>query len=121
MWHICQEVCPFNQRRAVPTEEPAFQPREVTSSSSLVDLLLMDEETFRQKFKGSPIKRAKRRGLLRSAVASLCLRDDADAIAALKHAQNDPEELVREAGTWSLEQIRVRKAKQAENDNNASS
>jgi epoxyqueuosine reductase len=31
----------------------------------------MGEEEFREKFKGSPVKRAKRRGLLRNVVVAL--------------------------------------------------
>ncbi len=107
---ICQEVCPFNHRRSVPTEEPAYQAREVTQNPRLVDLLLMDEEEFRRKFKGSPVKRAKRQGLLRNAVVALHMRDDAEAIVAREYALNDPEPLVRESAEWSLEQIRARKA-----------
>ena len=106
---ICQEVCPFNERRATPTEEPAYQPREITSAPRLTDLLLMDEETFRREFKGSPAKRAKRRGLLRNAAAVLCTRDDAEARSALEHALNDPEPLVRKQAAWSLGMIRARK------------
>ena len=49
---ICQEVCPFNQRRAVPTEEPAFQPREITSAPRLTDLLLMDDEDVSAQIQG---------------------------------------------------------------------
>ncbi|MCS6777036.1 MAG: tRNA epoxyqueuosine(34) reductase QueG [Chloroherpetonaceae bacterium] len=68
---ICQEVCPFNLRRSVPTEEPAFRAREVTDQPRLTDLLAMDEETFRQKFRGSPVKRARWRGLRRNVLAAL--------------------------------------------------
>ncbi len=109
---ICQEVCPFNRTHLAapyPTlfsaQEPAFQPRDVTAKSKVTDLLYMNHEEFREKFKGSPVKRAKRRGLLRNAAAALCARDDTEAIAALEHALNDPEELVRETAAWSLEQI----------------
>jgi len=69
---------------------------------------LTDEE-FRQKFKVSPVKRTKRRGLLRNAAYALCNRDKEEAIAALKHALNDLEELVREAAAWSLTVIEERK------------
>jgi epoxyqueuosine reductase len=67
---ICQEVCPFNERRAVPTDEPAFHPRPSTIRPKLADLLEMTEEEFRAKFKRSPVKRAKWQGLLRNAAAS---------------------------------------------------
>ena len=107
---ICQEVCPFNERRAAPTNEPAYQPREITSAPRLTDLLRMDDETFRREFKGSPIKRTKRRGLLRNVAAALCNRDDDEAIAALEHAINDPEPLVREQAAQSLETIKAKRA-----------
>ncbi len=107
---ICQEVCPFNQRRAMPTSEPAFQARQVTKTPQLVDLLLMGEEEFRAKFKGSPVKRAKRRGLLRNAAVALAASDDGEAFEALEYAiANDPEPLVREHAEWALQQISERK------------
>ena len=113
---IYQEVCPINRTHLAskhptlhPTDEPAFQPRDVTINSKVTDLLYMTDEEFREKFKGSPVKRAKRRGLLRNAAAALASRDDPEAIAALGHALNDPEELVREAARLALEQIKERK------------
>src|SRR5579884_1168350 len=107
---ICQEVCPFNQRRSVATDEPAFQPREVTRNPRLVDLLRMSEEEFREKFKGSPVKRAKRRGLLRNAAVALAASDDPEAEAALERAvADDPEPLVREHAAWALQRIQERK------------
>ncbi len=108
---ICQEVCPFNERRAEPTSDPAYQPREITSTPRLTDLLLMDEETFRQKFKGSPIKRAKRRGLLRNVAVALSASSEPDAEHALElAAANDVEPLIREHSSWALQQILARKA-----------
>ena len=114
---ICQEVCPFNRTPSAaryptlfPTEDPAFQPRDITVNSRVTDLLYLTEDAFREKFKGSPVKRAKRRGLLRNAAAALCTRDDDEAIAALEHALKDSEELVREAAAQALETIRLRNA-----------
>jgi epoxyqueuosine reductase len=107
---ICQEVCPFCQRRSIPTSEPAFQPREITAKSCLVDLLLLSEEEFRAKFKDSPVKRAKRRGLLRNVAVSMAASDDPEAERALeKAAMHDPEPLVREHAEWALEKLRMRK------------
>ena len=106
---ICQEVCPFNLRRAEPTTEPAYQARPAVKNRAVADLLFMDDEEFRAAFKGSPIKRAKRRGLLRNAAAALSTRKDAEADAALEHAANDPEPLVREQAASALTQIRGKK------------
>ena len=86
-----------------------YQTREATDTP-LTDLLLMGEEEFREKFKGSPVKRAKRRGLLRNAATALAYSDAPEAVAALEYATaNDQEPLVREHAAWALEQIRMRK------------
>ena len=109
---ICQEVCPFNLRRSAPTVEPVYQSREVTDMPQLTELLLLSEEEFRAKFKGSAVKRAKRRGLLRNAAAALAQSDAPEAIAALEYAAaNDSEPLVREHAAWALEKTRERKRK----------
>jgi epoxyqueuosine reductase len=105
---ICQEVCPFCIKRSVPTGEPAFQPRDVTINSMVSDVLYLTEQEFRVKFKASPVKRAKRRGLLRNAAMAVASRDDENATAALEHALNDPEELVRASAASSLQVIRMR-------------
>jgi len=65
---ICQEVCPWNRRFARPTPEPAFQPREGIARMLLEEILQMDEAAFRSRFRRSPIRRAKWRGLVRNAL-----------------------------------------------------
>lgn len=99
---ICQEVCPFNMRRAAPTDESAFQAREAAQFPLLTDLLGMTEEAFRAGFKGSPVKRAKHRGLRRNAAASLAGTDDPGVSAALKALAADPDPLVQEQAARSL-------------------
>lgn len=99
---VCQECCPFNVRRAVPTEEPAFQPREAAIRPKLADLLEMTEEEFREKFRKSPVKRAKWGGLLRNVAATLAVPDDPAAEAALTSALEHQEELVREQAGMSM-------------------
>jgi len=73
-------------------------------------LLLLSEEEFRVRFKGSAIKRVKRRGLLRNVAIALAGSDAPEWVAALEYAAaNDPDPLVREHAAWALEQIRIRK------------
>lgn len=67
---VCQEVCPWN-RFARPSEEPAFQPRPGMPAPLLSELLALQEKNFSRRFKGSPIKRAKWRGLQRNAGVAL--------------------------------------------------
>ena len=67
---ICQEVCPWNSF-ATPSSEEAFLAREGLDGPSLIEWMTMTQEEFSARFKGSPIKRAKRRGLLRNVAVAL--------------------------------------------------
>ncbi len=121
---ICQEVCPVNkvaekrlglrggpqtiqvQRR---TTQPSFQlhqeflPRSgVGGSPELIPLLSLTEEQFRERFRRSPIKRTKRRGLLRNVCVALGNSGDSQAIPALIGALHDDEPLVRGHAAWAL-------------------
>ena len=98
---ICQEVCPWN-RHAPGSTEPAFQPRAGEASLALADLLALDDAGFRSRFRGSPLVRAKRRGLLRSAAIALGNRPHEPAWPALVAALEDPEPVVRGAAAWAL-------------------
>ena len=61
----CLDICPFNLRTD-PTNEPAFAPTLLTLAPSLQALAQLSAESFAATFKGSPLKRAKRSGLLRN-------------------------------------------------------
>jgi epoxyqueuosine reductase len=105
---ICQEVCPYNASvRGRPRGWPAFEPRPaVGTRPDLPTLLALDDEGFRHTFRGSPIKRAKRRGLARNAALALGNSHDAAAKPALEAAaQGDPEPLVRDAASWALRRL----------------
>ncbi len=65
----------------------------------------MDDDAFRKDFKGSPIKRAKRRGLARNAATVLGNVGTADDVSILVAALEDPEPLVAEHAAWALERI----------------
>jgi epoxyqueuosine reductase len=100
---ICQDVCPWN-RHAPVSDEPAFQPRGGETTLSLAEILMLDDDGFRRRFKGSPILRAKRVGLARSAAIALGNRPDPAAAAALEQALRDSEQVVRDAAAWALGQ-----------------
>ena len=103
---ICQEVCPYNaSTRGRPPGWAEFEPR-LGTRLDLADLLELDDEAFRQTFRGSPIKRAKRRGLARNAALAMGNRAEAGARPALERAaSSDPEPLVRDAAAWALARL----------------
>ena len=111
---ICQEVCPWNERFARPTEEPAYTPREVLQGPSLVALaerlLAVDEEGFRTFFRASPVRRAKRAGLLRNVCVALGNWGAGDAVPTLGRALADASPLVRAHAAWALGRVRTEPA-----------
>lgn len=61
---VCQEVCPWN-RHAPPARDPALAAGQPPGPPET--LLAMTEEAFRERFRGSALKRARRGGLSRNA------------------------------------------------------
>lgn len=68
---ICQEVCPYN-RKAAPAPWPEFaSARGSGHYLDLLELLNIDDAGFAARFATSPLRRPKRRGLLRNALVVL--------------------------------------------------
>lgn len=101
----CQEVCPWVRRFTRPTREQflRFEPELV--APRLTDLLALDDAGFRARFKGTPIKRTKRRGLLRNVAVALGNWGSPTALPPLERAAIDPEPLIREHAQWAIERI----------------
>ena len=101
---ICQEVCPWNSK-AGPTTEPAFHPREGNLAPKLLSLINMTQQEFSRRFKGSPIKRAKRRGFLRNVLVAIGNWGEQRAVPSLKGALKDDDPLIRSHAAWALGRI----------------
>jgi epoxyqueuosine reductase len=89
---VCQMVCPWN-RRAPVEGDPAFAPRPEVPRPLLTAELRLTPQAFNRKFKGSPIKRAKRRGYLRNIAIALGNVGTPADLPALEQALRDPEPL----------------------------
>jgi epoxyqueuosine reductase len=108
---ICQEVCPWNAPKFVQiTSEEAFRPREGVHGAELIELMGMDQAEFSRRFRKSPVKRAKRRGLLRNAAVALGNWGSPEAVPVLAAALNDEEPLIRGHAAWALGRIGTAKA-----------
>ncbi len=111
---VCQEVCPWSMRVAATQGDPAFAPRPGIPAPDLIEELSLTPEVFNQKFRGSPVKRSKRRGYLRNVavalgntVAGQSGEVVSAAVSALDRALlGDPESLVRGHVAWALGHIK---------------
>lgn len=68
---ICQDVCPWNQRFAKPTDVADFEPYPWNLSPTLVELAVLSDEEHAERFTGSALKRIKPWMLRRNARANL--------------------------------------------------
>ena len=109
---ICQDVCPVN-RKAELGLEPAFSQRHDFSAPDLIPLLDLDDEGFRERFRNSPVKRAKRIGLQRNVCVALGNIGDDTAVDSLTGSLREAEPLVRMHAAWALGRIGGRRAEEA--------
>jgi epoxyqueuosine reductase len=102
---VCQMVCPWN-RFAEEAGDPAFQ-QAIPPPFLTLDLGLSPGE-FNQRFKRSPVKRARRRGYRRNVAVALGNLADERALPALERSLDDPELMVREHVAWAIDRIKSR-------------
>lgn len=102
---ICQDVCPWN-RKAPATDKPEFQPREGFVNPALTWLAEISEQEFREIFRGSPVKRAKRDGLRRNALIAIGNGGDTSTLAVVERITSDPSPAVAEAANWAVNKLK---------------
>ena len=112
---ICQDVCPWNVRFSRELKEEALKPREIVASKGArtiaLDILGLDDESFRAAFRGSPMKRAKLRGLKRNAAVALGNIGEANDVAALTALTSDADPMLAEHARWAIACITERIAR----------
>lgn len=109
---ICQEVCPWNGR--LPAKTPllaALQARVERIAPPLLEGFdpatpyWLDQDAFSRRFQRSPIKRAKRAGMVRNVCVALGNWAAPEAVAALSLALQDPEPIARGHAAWALGEV----------------
>ena len=101
---ICQMVCPWN--RFAGEGDHAFG--DADPGHPLTEELSMSTQEFNQRFKETPVKRAKRRGYLRNVAIALGNTGNMQALPVLQNALHHEEPLVREHAQWAIEKINQR-------------
>jgi epoxyqueuosine reductase len=109
---VCQDVCPWNVRFARPlADDSPFAPREalgLKDARTLArELLGISQDDLSAAFRGSPMKRARLRGLKRNAAVVLGNVGTSEDVDVLTRAL-DAEPLVREHAEWALDRIATR-------------
>ncbi len=109
---VCQDVCPWNSKRNrmvnAGAEPVAFPHNPEMAWLDPVELLGLDPDAFRKRFKKTSLWRNRRAGVLRNAAIVLGNVGDARALPALEKALGDPESMIRGAAAWAIARIRQR-------------
>ncbi len=103
----CLAACPWN-RFAREGNLMKRHARSGLAAPDLVELLELDEAGFKARFAGTPIMRAKLRGLRRNVCVALGNTGHASALPALRRAAGDPDPLVATHAQWATEQMEGR-------------
>jgi len=96
---ICQDVCPYNRKRASPVEEDPLAPRETPGEWSLVEMLRLKQEDLDGREGSTPLKRAGRDRLVRNAAIASLKRGGEEEREQLRRIAQDPEEAEWVRGT----------------------
>ena len=102
---ICQQVCPWNVRFATQSGDPAFAPRPGLTTPSLQNELTLAPQEFNNKFKNSPVKRAKRRGYLRNVAVAAGNSGQKILLPLLQSVAQDGEPLIQEHARWAIQEL----------------
>lgn len=110
---ICQEVCPFNVGRAgrqVVQIEALRPDHGVGECLDLKEILSMEtDEQFLARFAGTPLMRAKRRGLLRNVCVVAGNSGDPTLIPYLERVfEREVDEMLKEHAKWGIEQLQIK-------------
>lgn len=102
----CQSVCPWVKQFSKPGKARFLKYDMDWAAPRLLDLLALDDQEFRDRFRKSPIPRTKRRGMLRNVCIALGNSKNLDVVPALEKAMTDSEPLIREHAEWAISHLR---------------
>ncbi len=107
---ICQDVCPWN-RKVEESRVPELAPRPENRTPQLRELAGLTPADFSRRFRGSPIKRTKWRGLMRNVAVALGNSGDASLASALGRLLDVDDPMVRRHAAWGLAQLETPRAR----------
>ena len=108
---ICQEVCPWNtrERRSVPPDRVGLRarlaPRPEWVGPALAWLLDLREDAWRLATRGTALRRAKHRGLLRNALVAAGNSGDASLLPQVRRHAESADAMLAEHARWALARL----------------
>jgi epoxyqueuosine reductase len=104
----CLAVCPWN-KFAAGAREAKLSVRAASDSPPLKELLLLDDASFRARFRGTPVKRTGRDRFLRNVLIGAGNSADTTLVPLIEKLLGDPSPLVRAMAVWALSRLDPRR------------
>ena len=101
----CLAVCPWNRFADAAAANRAFLARAELTAPRLVDLLALDDASFREMFSGSPIKRIGVKRMIRNCLIAAGNSRDASLKRSVRAYLNNDDPVIAEAAEWALAQL----------------
>jgi epoxyqueuosine reductase len=108
----CQDACPFNADGLRATE-PAYGAGPGLDGPPLLELAEISETEFLDRFRGSPVRRARWPGFMRNVLVALGNWGRPEALEVLRRRLSHREGQVRSSAAWALGRIGGATARQA--------
>lgn len=109
---LCQTACPFDHQDE-PGPADFTVPGAALTGVELPELLALDTEEFRRRFKSTPLWRPRREGLLRNAMIVAANLGRADCVDPVIELLQDESAVLRETASWCLVELGADQALQA--------
>lgn len=107
---ICQDVCPHNHRAVNARLDDFQQVRIGNRALPLKEILsIRTDDEFRHRFAGTPLMRAKRRGLIRNACVVAGNSGAVELILALEPIARGADAMLQEHAEWAINQLQKAK------------
>jgi epoxyqueuosine reductase len=101
---ICQDVCPWNRRSPVAIKKGMLARIELINPP-LDWLASMDAAAFKQRFKGSPLERTRRKRLHRNVAIAMGNSGEAKFLPQLQQWSAGDDAVLAETAQWASERI----------------
>jgi epoxyqueuosine reductase len=100
----CLAVCPWN-KFASEAHEARLHVKAELDNPPLADLLMLDDETFRARFRGTPVKRTGRDRVVRNCLIAAGNARDETLLPQVTSLLDDPAPIVRAMAVWAFRRL----------------
>ena len=103
----CQSVCPWVRKFSSPGTVRYIDPTPDRMAPALPDLLALDDDAFFRRYAGTPLMRAKRRGLQRNALVALGNSRRPEALPLVRALASNPDPLLATHASWAVRRLEM--------------